>query len=79
MSYFLLSAIDRASDTSRALEIAKEYYGGMLKMGATTFWEDFDIDWMQEAAPLTRLPEEGEKDIHGDFGAYCYLGYRHSF
>ncbi|MFQ9738333.1 MAG: hypothetical protein ACLR06_11790 [Christensenellaceae bacterium] len=37
MSYFLLSAIDRASDTSRALEIAKEYYGGMLKMESNYF------------------------------------------
>lgn len=79
MSYFLLRSMDRAAGTKRALEIAKEYYGGMLKMGATTFWEDFDLDWLSaEVCPIDRKPAEGEKDIHGDFGAYCYLGYRHS-
>ncbi len=79
MSYFLLCATDRAAGTQTALRVAKNYYGGMLKLGATTFWEDFDLDWTrEEVCPIDRLPEDGEKNIHGDFGAYCYLGYRHS-
>lgn len=79
MSYFLLCATEKAAGTARALETAKEYYGKMLDLGATTFWEDFDLDWAEGAVcPIDRLPETGEKDIHGDCGAYCYLGYRHS-
>ena len=50
----------------------------MLSRGATTFWEDFNIDWLQGSNSIDRLPLEGEKDIHGDFGAYCYKGFRHS-
>jgi hypothetical protein len=50
----------------------------MLDMGATTFWEDFNLDWTTNATPIDRLPEEGKQDIHGDFGDYCYPGYRHS-
>ena len=50
----------------------------MLDLGATSFWEDFDLDWAGNAAPLDRMPREGERDIHGDFGAYCYRGLRHS-
>ena len=28
----------------------------MLKLGATTFWEDFDVRWLKNAAPIDRLP-----------------------
>ncbi|MBQ8427641.1 MAG: alpha-L-rhamnosidase, partial [Clostridia bacterium] len=78
MSYFILSAIDKEAGTQKALEIAKEYYGAMLALGATTFWEDFDMDWVENSSPITRRPKAGERDVHGDFGAYCYLGFRHS-
>ncbi len=78
MSYFILSAIQKAAGTEKALEVAKEYYGKMLELGATTFWEDFHMEWAENACPITRQPKEGEKDIHGDFGDFCYLGFRHS-
>lgn len=79
MSYYILSAIAGEGDTAEATAVMKDYYGGMLDLGATTFWEDFDVDWAKGSAPLDRLPKEGEKDIHGDFGAFCYVGFRHSF
>jgi len=47
-------------------------------MGATTFWEDFDLDWTINAGRIDELPVPGKKDIHGDYGAYCYKGFRHS-
>ena len=78
MSFYVLTAMARSGDMSTALNMLREYYGGMLDMGATSFWEDFDIDWMKDACPIDRLPEEGEIDIHGDFGAYCYKQFRHS-
>ena len=79
MSYFLLSAQSELAGMPVALSAMKEYYGGMLKMGATTFWEDFDLDWIRgNVCPIDRICREGEKDIHGDFGKYCYIGYRHS-
>ncbi len=78
MSFYLLTATARALDMTTALNNLRTYYGGMLDMGATTFWEDFHLEWTQEAAPIDRLPQMGEKDIHGDFGAYCYEGFRHS-
>ena len=34
------------------ISIIKEYWGGMLSIGATTFWEDFDIRWLHNALPL---------------------------
>lgn len=77
MSYYLLSVIADV-DPARALALMKEYFGGMLDMGATSFWEDFDLDWMENSSPIDRLPRAGERDIHGDFGKFCYIGFRHS-
>lgn len=78
MSYYILSAVTDAGRADRAVAMMKEYYGGMLDMGATSFWEDFDLSWMENSAPIDRFPEIGEKDIHGDFGKHCYAGFRHS-
>ncbi len=77
MSYYILKAASK-KDMSATLSALEEYYGGMLSMGATTFWEDFDIKWLRNACPLDRIPEKGKSDIHADNGAFCYKGLRHS-
>ena len=77
MSYYILKAIASFAK-EKAVEMLKEYYGAMLKKGATTFWEDFDIRWAENSCRIDELPKKGEKDIHGDFGAHCYIGFRHS-
>ena len=78
MSYYILKAV-ASFDKTKALEMMKEYYGAMLSVGATSFWEDFDIEWIKGAGRIDQFPKPGEKDIHCDFGGYCYKGYRHSF
>lgn len=78
MGYYILLARAMAGDFAGALDTISQYWGGMLKLGATTFWEDFDIHWMENAAPIDRLPEEGEIDVHGTYGKHCYRGFRHS-
>jgi hypothetical protein len=77
MSYYILKAV-ASFDKPRAVEMMKEYYAGMLDKGATTFWEDFDIEWIENSSRIDELPCDGERDIHGDFGAFCYRGFRHS-
>lgn len=77
MAYYILSAYHMAGGTN-ALALIKEYFGGMLSKGATTFWEDFDLDWLKGTSEIDELPKAGERDIHGDFGNYCYKGFRHS-
>lgn len=77
MSWFILEAI-ASRDKALAVKLMKEYYGGMLAVGATTFFEDFDLRWLQNSSVLDELPKQGRKDIHGDFGAHCYVGFRHS-
>lgn len=77
MSYYILKAV-ASFDKEAAIAMMKEYYGAMLDKGATTFWEDFDMAWTEHSCRIDAFPAPGEKDIHGDFGAYCYIGFRHS-
>lgn len=76
MAYYILTAM--AKNGTEMLNILKEYYGGMLSQGATSFWEDFDVDWMENSARIDEIPKEGQNDIHGDFGKHCYVKFRHS-
>ncbi len=77
MSYYLLKVAAK-KDMAAALKVLEDYYGAMLKLGATTFWEDFNMEWAKNAAPIDREMLEGERDVHGDNGAFCYRGFRHS-
>ena len=77
--YYMLQALAKAGEYQQALDIIRQYWGGMLDLGATTFWEDFNLDWSRNAARLDDFVPEGKDDIHGDFGDYCYPGFRHSF
>lgn len=77
MAYYILTA-DALAEGKNMLPIIKEYFGAMISRGATTFWEDFHMDWLEGSGRIDELPKCGEKDIHGDYGAYCYKGFRHS-
>ena len=77
-SYYILKAVVQTEGIVTALDMLREYYGAMLNVGATTFWEDFDLDWMREGATIENICKDGEYDIHGDNGRYCYKGFRHS-
>lgn len=76
--YYVLHALAKSGDTEAALDIIRNYWGAMLGLGATTFWEDFDIDWLKDAAPIDEIVPEGKVDVHGDYGKFCYTNFRHS-
>ena len=76
--FFMLEAMAAANNYQGAMNVIREYWGAMLDLGATTFWEDFNMKWLPNAAPIDEIVPEGKKDIHGDYGDYCYKGFRHS-
>jgi len=76
--YYMLEAMAKAGKYQEAMDIISTYWGAMLDLGATTFWEDFNIEWIRNSAGIDELVPEGKMDIHGDFGSYCYVGHRHS-
>lgn len=76
--YYMLEARAKAGDIVGSLDAIRTYWGAMLDRGATSFWEDFNLEWLPGSSRIDTLPAEGEKDLHGDFGAHCYVGFRHS-
>lgn len=78
MGYYILKAKAMLGEYADAVDIVKSYWGSMIDKGATTFWEDFDIEWVDGSGRIDEITPDGLKDIHGDFGKHCYLGFRHS-
>lgn len=78
LGFYVLNALSEQNETTAALDIIRTFWGAMLSRGATTFWEDFSMDWLEGTGRIDELVKPGEKDIHGDYGAYCYKGFRHS-
>jgi len=76
--YYMLNAKAKAGDYQGALDDIRDYWGAMLDLGATTFWEDFNIDWAKNAARIDEVVPEGKVDIHKTYGGYCYKQFRHS-
>jgi hypothetical protein len=76
--FYVLQALAKAGEIDTALDFISRYWGAMLDLGATTFWEDFDLAWTENAARIDELVPPGKKDVHGGYGAYCYIGFRHS-
>lgn len=76
MSYYIAEALSACGNSDMALRDLKEFYGGMLSRGATSFWESYDPDWLKDSGRIDEFTPEGKKDIHSSFGDYCYVGYR---
>jgi hypothetical protein len=52
MSYYLAEALFRCHQGADAVRRIREYWGGMIERGATTFWEVFD-----PSTPEGRMPD----------------------
>ena len=76
--YYMLEAMSLAGEGRRALDTVRDYWGGMLDVGATSFWENFDLAWTNGCFRIDELPVPGKRDVHGDCGEFCYPGFRHS-
>ena len=68
LGYPVLEARAHAGDHAGALELIRTYWGAMIHLGATTFWEDFDLDWVANSAPIDALVAEGRRDVHAGLG-----------
>lgn len=78
--YYMLEALALGEEAQKqlALDVIRDYWGAMVEAGATTFWEDFDLAWLEGSGRIDTITPEGLKSLHGDHGAYCYIGFRHS-
>ena len=76
--YYVLLCLAKLGRTDAALDIIRGYWGAMLDLGATTFFEDFDIDWMENAGRIDEIVPEDKVDVHTSYGKHCYKKLRHS-
>ena len=79
MGFYLLEALARGGHYEEAMSLISTYWGRMLDLGATTFWEDFNFKDAQNAGRIDEIVPADKFDIHADGGAWCYVGLRHSF
>ncbi len=63
--YFILKARGEAGDIRGSLDSIRSYWSGKLSLGATTFWEDFDIGRLENAARIDGQTPEGKVDVQG--------------
>ncbi|MES2390745.1 MAG: alpha-L-rhamnosidase C-terminal domain-containing protein [Acidobacteriota bacterium] len=47
-NYYIISAMAQTNHREDALQWIRQYWGGMLDEGATSFWEAYDPDWFKE-------------------------------
>lgn len=74
--YYMLEALARAGKYAEAVDLMRRYWGAMLDLGATSFWEDLNYDQALTASRIDSIVTDGKHDIHAEGGAYCYVGLR---
>lgn len=74
--YYMLEALASQGLHAEAMKMIKDYWGAMLDLGATTFWEDLKYSDVANAARIDEPVPAGKRDIHADGGDYCYKGLR---
>ena len=70
--YYMLEALAEGGLYDEALQIISNYWGAMLDLGATTFWEDLNYAHAAGAARIDEPVPAGKFDIH----AFATAGHR---
>ena len=65
---FVLFAIGHLGHTNQGLKFAEKYWGGMIREGATTFWEAYDNSWPKKHFHRFLKADNGE----GYFVSLCH-------
>ena len=71
-----IEALAATGHKDEAIKLISDYWGAMLDLGATTFWEDLKYSDVANAAPIDNFVPAHKYDIHAGGGAYCYKGLR---
>ena len=75
MGYTILNAKALAGNVAGGVKACLDYWGAMLDLGATSFWEDFEIEWAN-GTRIDEFPVENRPSAHGSYGKHCYVGLR---
>ncbi len=76
--YYMLEALANDGKYEEAMELISDYWGAMIDLGATTFWENFNYNERINAVRIDEMPDTTRFNIHSDGGDHCYIGLRAS-
>ena len=76
--YYAIEALAENGEIDTAMKMVSDYWGSMIDLGATTFWEHLNYSDTKKAARIDEIVPAGKYDIHADGGEYCYVGLRQS-
>ena len=76
--YYMLEALAKDKKYNEAINIISDYWGAMIDLGATTFWENFNYNERHNAVAIDEMPDTTRFNIHSDGGDHCYIGLRGS-
>lgn len=74
--YYAVEALAENGHIDKAMDMISDYWGAMIDLGGTTFWEDLNYPDTKNAARIDEIVPDGKYDIHSQGGAYCYVGLR---
>jgi hypothetical protein len=74
--YYMLEALAKGGRYQEAMDLISQYWGAMIDLGATTFWEDLNYNDVANAGRIDEIVPANRYDIHSGGGAYCYKGLR---
>lgn len=75
---FTLDACVMGNHLQEALDCLRAYWGGMIRLGATSFWEHFEVAWLENGARIDEIVPSGKTDVHKEHGIGCFKGFRNS-
>ena len=67
---FALFAVGHLGHTNEGLNFARKYWGGMIREGATTFWEAYDNAWPKK---------QFHRYLKADHGQGCFVSLCHGY
>lgn len=68
LGYAVLQARALAGDYAGALALIDRFWGAMLDLGATTWWEEFALDWAATSDPIDIPVRDPARDLHAGQG-----------
>lgn len=74
LGYVVLEALAELGETEAGVELIRQFWGAMINLGATTFWEDFDLAWIPGTTGIDRVVPDGERGIHERFMRCSAIG-----
>ncbi len=74
LGYLVLEALAALGEVAAGLDLIHQYWGAMIDLGATTFWEDFDLAWIPGSTGIDRDVPDGGRGIHERFMRCSAIG-----